>query len=72
MQLTGYGQAIFEASENHVENDTEGTMETPYWIRKGMRVLFDSSRDPRVGQLKKKRSTSAEEDRSLAVYAPDG
>ena len=72
MQVKGHGQSVFEASENHVENDTEGAMETSYWIRKGMRVLFDSSRDPRMGQLKKKRSASAEEDRGLAVYAPNG
>jgi hypothetical protein len=36
MQLMGDGQAVFKASENHVENDTESTMETPYWICKGM------------------------------------
>ena len=70
MQLPRDGLAVFKASKNHIENNSEGTVKTPYWIRKGMRVLFDCGRNPRMGQLKKKRTTGAEEDRSLAVNAP--
>ena len=59
MQLAGHRQAVFEASENHVENDTEGAMKTPDRIRKSIRMFVDSGSDPRVRQLEQQRTASA-------------
>ena len=71
MQLAGDGQAVFEAAENHVENNTEGAMESLDRIGKSTLMPVDGGDDPRMGQLEKKRTASAEEDRSFAVNAPD-
>lgn len=55
----GHGQAVFEASENHIKNDTEGAMETPDRIRKSIRMFLDSGSDPRVRQLEQQRTARA-------------
>ena len=71
MQLPSDGQAIFKPSKNHIEHNAEGAVKTPYWIHKGLGMLFDSGCDPRMGQLEKKGTAGAEKDCGLAVYAPN-
>jgi hypothetical protein len=56
MQAAVCAQALVERSEHQGEHDNEGAMETSDRVCKRIRVLFDRSGNPGVGQLQQQRA----------------
>ena len=70
MEAASRADALIERSKHHRQHDLEGPMEASNWIRKGIRVLFDGSGDPRVSELQEQRAPGTQKDCSLTINGP--
>ena len=63
-------EALSERPEDHREDGAEGAMEAANRIGKRVRVLFDRSGNPGMGELQQQRAARSQENRGLTVDLP--
>jgi hypothetical protein len=62
--------ALTERPENHREDGAEGAMEAANGIGEHVRVLFDCSGNPGMGELQQQRAARSQKHRGLPVDLP--
>src|SRR6266581_7117911 len=70
MEATRCVEALSERPEDHREDGAEGAMEAANRIGKRVRVLFDCSGNPGMGELQQQRAARSQENRGLPVDLP--